>query len=133
MPILIQTTLSAISWLYADVLFGSAEVISLPIFKFGTRGKLGQIQTNSCVIVMYVHGRLWARAEPARDPDLPWARAFQVKRNQLYMCMYIMFMHATVHVHVLTIHMNMYAMYIHVHITALTYWQLKIQMHLEPV
>ena len=43
------------------------------------------------------------------------------------MYMYTTFMHAHVHVHV--IHMNMYTMYI----TALTYWQLKIQMHQEPV
>ena len=68
MPILIQTTLSAISWLYADVLFGSADVISLPISNLAlavnwTRFKQIHVIRNRT----YTYA--WARAGPARDPD----------------------------------------------------------------
>ena len=48
----------------------------------------------------------------------------------MYMCMYV-YVYACTRTCTYTIHMNMYTMYIHV--TALTYWQLNIQMHQEPV
>ena len=44
-------------------------------------------------------------------------------------CVYVYYVHACTCTCTCTIYMNMYTMYI----TALTYWQLKIQMHQEPV
>ena len=62
MPIL---TLSAMSWLYADVLFGSAEVISLPISNLAL--------TVNWATFMYI--RTWARlGRPGFRPGPPALR-----------------------------------------------------------
>ena len=87
MPILIQTTLSAISWLYADVLFGSADVISLPISNLAlavnwTRFK--QIHVSYVIVRTYAVRMGACRAGQGSGSGSARARAFQVKRNQLY-------------------------------------------------
>ena len=68
------------SWLYADVLFGSAEVMFAPNFKFGASGKLRLFDSNVRMrnLRRNVQGTRAIRSGPR-------FRVFQVNQNQRYM------------------------------------------------